>query len=158
MPRKFDAGMSKYAKSHRVSKKQDTRHIIGNKLLGQVRASVKKYGKWAHKGNYRMGSQSMNRSKDTRLDNAIGRVVRSRAPKAKAYNAKALAKPTKAAGGLSIQQQLEGVGMRHVAAKKGLKATDDPAYAKLVAATSNIALHQLGGDGRQFKVPAAAKA
>ena len=152
MARAFDAGKADYAKAHRTSSEQDTRHIISNSTLEHYGASPEKYAKGVAADNYRMGSQDTNRSRDTRLDNAIiGETFRD-AGNPGGYDSKALTRPTAAASGLSYQQQLDGVGARFDAAKSAYETTGEYKYFMMQKDLRDIATDKLDGDGRQFRL------
>jgi hypothetical protein len=154
MSRAYDHGKQQYAKEHRSSSDQQTRHILANDLLSHYGVNQGNYREWSD-GNYRMGSVDTN-SRDRRLDNAIASEVFHDVGSG-GYNAAALTKATttksgRTIAGMSYQQQLDAVGARFEAAKDAYERTGEYKYYMMQKDLRQVAQDHLDGDMRQFRL------
>lgn len=121
MSRAFDHGKSDYARGHRRSSDQDTKHYLSNDLMLHYGAKPSNYALFSDM-NYRMGSKASN-GRDTRIDNAlIGEHFRD-AGHSGGYSASRLA-----GGGITRDQQLQALGNRFDVAKEAYRTTGEHKY------------------------------
>jgi hypothetical protein len=144
MSRKFDHGKDAYKKAHKVSKEQQTKHYLGDNLMGHYGVNPEKYRNHSY-SNYRMGSVSSN-GRDTKIDNALIREHFSDQGKG-GYDAKKLVRK-----GITMNQQLQAVGHRFDQAKIGYELTGHYKYFIMQKDFRDTAGKHLNGDLRSFKL------
>jgi hypothetical protein len=143
MSRKFDHGKVPYKNDHKVSRKQNTKHYLSNKLLAKFNVSKRNYVAISNL-NYRMGSTASN-GRDSRIDNALIREHFERVQ----YNVKDLVE-----GGVSVNQQLEAIYIRFRIAKYGFSRTGDNGFKKILTAIREIAVNNFpNADKRKLRMP-----
>ena len=149
---KFDHGQSQYRQSHSGAA---TRHIVGNVVMEHYGVNPSNYNQWSS-GNYRMGSTATN-DRDKRIDNAwLGHAFHDAgaADHRQGYDAHFLAHNEGDAkgGAISYQQQRNALGQRFDRCKDAYAATGEHKYLMMQKDLRDIALNQLNGDGREWRL------
>ena len=145
MSRKFDHGKSSYAKEHRTSSEQETRHYIADSTMQHYGAKPSNYTEFSS-SNYRMGSKDTN-SRDRMIDNALIGEHFMDAGHSEGYSASRLAQ-----NGISRQQQLDALGVRFDVAKVAYEATGEHKYLMMQKDIRETANEHLDADLRQFRL------
>ena len=144
MSRKFDHGKNSYAKEHRSSSDQETRHKLGDAVLQHYGAKPDNYKKFSD-DNYRMGSKETN-TRDRLIDNALIGEHFKDAGHSKGYDASRLASK-----GVNRQQQLDTIGTRYDTAKIAYETTGEHEYLMMQKDLRDTAEKHLNADLRSFR-------
>ena len=142
--RPYDAGKSAYARDHRTSSAQHTRHIVANETMEHYEVSTARYAAVGG-SNYRMGSSATN-TRDRLIDNSFHREVFGTGSGG-GYDAAALA-----GRGVSRQQQLDALGTRFDHAKQMYQAGGGHQFKMMMQDYRDVAGSRLGADLRQFRM------
>lgn len=141
--RPYDAGKNAYARDHRTSSAQQTRHIVANVTMEHYGVSTSRYAAVGG-GNYRMGSAATN-VRDRLVDNAFHREVFGLG--SGCYDPAALA-----GRGVSRQQQLDALGTRFDHSKAMYNAGGGHQFKMMMQDYRQVASDRLGADLRQFRM------